>query len=314
MSTDPNPPWYVFSPDGRCDPAGIPDRLLHHPTIQERGLVPARPIVPGVVFATVANPDFVIKVLNTDREEHAIYKRLLSDMNRSNNHTVPFELTQTGHPLLIMPFLDRMRWIHEGRWSTPEAMDVILQFVEGVDYLHSLHIVHMDICQMNVLAGREHCTAPLHQDVVVDRLYIIDFDSSKQFALGPGVQPAILLPDTQTDKPNGLELLDPYSWDVYCVGRTIEEVMKRVQDQSEFRKTRPPWIATKCIQWLIGNERGCPGVCRCRPTARTALRVVKLLVRVVYVVEGCRWMTRTILRLWPSLAWVESRSVARRTS
>lgn len=78
---------------------------------------------------------------------------------------------------------------------------------------------------MNVMAGLGRGTAPLHQDVVENRLYIIDFDSSKQFTLGPGVQSAIVLPETQTDKPNGLEVLDPYSWNVYCIGRTLEGII-----------------------------------------------------------------------------------------
>ncbi|KAH9855436.1 hypothetical protein C2E23DRAFT_583977 [Lenzites betulinus] len=312
MSSDPNPPWYVTSPDGSFDPGGIPDRLLHHPELQERGMVPTSPINPGVVFTTwpLTRPIYVIKVLNTEREELAIYKRLRSDMKRSNNHTIPFELTRTGHPLLIMPYIDRILWIYQGKWSPRNTMDFILQFVEGVDYLHSLHIVHMDICRLNVMFGPEHGTAPLHQDVVKNRLYIIDFDSSKQFTLGPGVQPAIILPETQTDKPNGLELLEPYSWDVYCTGRTLEDI---INYQIERSNEMPPWIATKYIQWLIGNERGCTGVCRCRPTARTALRAIKLLVHVVYVMEGCRWVARTVLSLWPSWAWFGSKSAARKT-
>ncbi|KAH9846045.1 hypothetical protein C2E23DRAFT_744957 [Lenzites betulinus] len=306
-----NPPWYVTSPDGSFDPGGIPDRLLHHPELQGRGMVPTCPIIPGVVFTTwpLTKPIFVIKVLNTEREELAIYKRLRSDMmKRSNNHTIPFELTRTGHPLLIMPYVDSIVSIHQGKCSPQNTVNFILQFVEGIDYLHSLHIVHMDICLMNVMAGQEHSTAPLHQDVIKNRLYIIDFDSSKQFTLGPGVQPAITLPETQTAKPNGLELLDPYSWDVYCIGRTLEGIIKY---HFERRNERPPWIVKQYIQWLIGNERGCPGVCGCRPTARTALRVVKLLVRVVDVMENCRWVARTILRLWPS--WIKWKDATRKT-
>lgn len=79
----------------------------------------------------LTRPIYVIKVLNTDREELAIYKRLLSgDMKRSNNHTIPCELTRTGHPLLIMPLIYGIIWIYKGHWSPRDAMDVILQFVE----------------------------------------------------------------------------------------------------------------------------------------------------------------------------------------
>lgn len=36
----PNPPWYTYLPDGRFDPGGIPERLLRHPELQKRGIVP----------------------------------------------------------------------------------------------------------------------------------------------------------------------------------------------------------------------------------------------------------------------------------
>lgn len=46
--SDPNPPWYVPLPGGRgIDWGAIPDRLLRHPELHERGLVPfdtAKPV------------------------------------------------------------------------------------------------------------------------------------------------------------------------------------------------------------------------------------------------------------------------------
>ncbi|KAH9846053.1 hypothetical protein C2E23DRAFT_864267 [Lenzites betulinus] len=304
MSTDPNPPWYVPLPGGRgIDWGAIPDRLLCHPELQERGLVPFDTAKPGVVFSTnpFVEPIFIIKILNTEREERAIYKRLLVANRRSNDHTVPFELTRTGHPLLIMPMINDSRWIYGTKWTPRDAMDIIFQLVElkvvtqnqGMEYLHILHIVHMDICQGNVMAGLIYDTK-WHKNVRANRVYIIDFDSSRQFTLGPGVQSAIILPETQTEKPSGLQLFDPYSWDMYCTGRTFESLFK---EHYEDRKLPTPWVAKSYTQWLVGNERGCPGVCRCRPTARTALRVIKVLVRVVDAMECCRWMARVVVRL-----------------
>ncbi|KAH9846044.1 hypothetical protein C2E23DRAFT_744977 [Lenzites betulinus] len=296
-STDSNPPWYVASPHwGGIDPGGIPDRLLRHPELHERGLVPFIPAKPGVVFSTTpfVEPIFIIKILNTEREEYDIYKRLLSDENqRPNNHTLPSELTRTGHPLLIMPKIQNARWIYFADWPPHIVMDIIFQLVEGMEFLHSLHIVHMDMCRMNVMASLPQ-DAEAHENIIAHRLYIIDFDSSKQFALGPGVQSAVVLPETQTEKPDGLQLLDPYSWDVYCVGHTLERLFKQY---TEGTKQRLPWTAERYIKWLIGSERGCTGVCRCRPTARTALRVIKVLVRVVDIMENCCWMARVVVRL-----------------
>lgn len=69
-------------------------------------------------------------------------------------------------------------------------------------------------------------TAAKHESVVKNRIYIIDFDTSRQFSLGPGVQQAITLPGTVQVPPNGLTSFDPYSWDVYCMGRTLEQVIR----------------------------------------------------------------------------------------
>ena len=65
-----------------------------------------------------------------------------------------------------------------------------------------------------------------HPEVRSLRVYVIDFNTSKQLTLGPGVQPAITLPPTQVPPPNGLRHFDPYSWDVYCLGRLFQDVMQ----------------------------------------------------------------------------------------
>lgn len=55
-----------------------------------------------------------------------------------------------------------------------------------------------------------------------ERLYIIDYGTSRQLDSGPGVHPAIPLPSAQTETPLGMTMLDPYSWDVYCLGKMFE--------------------------------------------------------------------------------------------
>lgn len=46
-----------------------------------------------------------------------------------------------------------------------------------------------------------------------------------------------------------------------------------------------PWIPRRYAQWLVGNERGCTSVCRCRPTARRARQVLSVLRWLVYILE-----------------------------
>ncbi|KAL1943184.1 hypothetical protein VTO73DRAFT_4259 [Trametes versicolor] len=268
-------PWLVTDSDGNIDFCAIPDRLLSHPEIQRRGIVLTDVLKPGTVFGTLPqiDPVYVVKIIDLNMEELAIYQRLLPELRRPNNHTLPCEITLNGHPLLIMPWFDRFWGAHCNKETASTLVDIIFQLVEGLEYLHSMHIVHMDMCMDNLLAANRHHAAQ-YTTATADRMYIIDFDSSRQFTLGPGVQRAITLPETQIRKPNGLKHLDPYSWDVYCTGRTLEAITRfRYQSVTE----APHPLAQSFIQWLIGDERGCTGVCRCRPTARDALKVVLVL-------------------------------------
>ncbi|EIW56498.1 uncharacterized protein TRAVEDRAFT_49324 [Trametes versicolor FP-101664 SS1] len=299
MSSD-SPPWFVISPDGSIDALAVPERLLRHPELLQRGITPCAPLHKiGVVYRTddlAGGPVHVIKILDPSTEEVAIHERLLREIKRPNNYTIPSELTATGHPLLIMPMLGDVIFMREEVWCPRILLDIIFQLVEGADFLHSLHIVHMDMCPDNVL-GASSRHAATYEGIVAHRLYIIDFNTSRQFALGPGIQGAITLPEAQVDPPNGLQHFDPYSWDVYCAGRTLE----RLVQQRFTRVPKPPhWVAQKYIQWLIGDERGCYGVCHCRPTARAALKVVLVLRWAVDAPKGYEWVFDTLSGLWPS--------------
>lgn len=82
-----------------------------------------------------------------------------------------------------------------------------------------------DICFDNVLYAlpRQAATDPR---LVAGKVYMIDFHTSRQLALGPGRQPPIVLPPSQQEKPLGLTTLDPYSFDVYCTGTLMQYVLK----------------------------------------------------------------------------------------
>ncbi|EIW56515.1 uncharacterized protein TRAVEDRAFT_73062 [Trametes versicolor FP-101664 SS1] len=297
-SEDCDYPWLVTDSDGNFDLCAIPDRLLRHPEIQRRGIVLTDVLKPGAVFSTLPqiDPVYVVKIIDISMEELAIYQRLLRELRCPNNHTLPCEITLNGHPLLIMPWFYRFWGAHCDKETASTLVDIIYQLVEGLEYLHSLHIVHMDMCMDNLLAANRHHAAQ-YTTATADRMYIIDFDSSRQFALGPGVQRAITLPETQVRKPNGLKRLDPYSWDVYCTGRTLEAITRfRYQSVTE----APHSLAQSFIQWLIGDERGCTGVCRCRPTARNALKVALVLRWAFWSAapEDHTWVFDALSGLW----------------
>lgn len=78
-----------------------------------------------------------------------------------------------------------------------------------------------DLCPDNVVIVTSSC-AKRHSTLKPKRIYIIDFGQSIQLQLGPGRQPAIDLPASQEKKPPGMGHFDPYSWDMYCVGKLFE--------------------------------------------------------------------------------------------
>ncbi|KAH9857407.1 hypothetical protein C2E23DRAFT_719704 [Lenzites betulinus] len=295
----PSPPWYVYDAAGQLRVLDVPDRLLKHPELVQRGLASrlGDTLKPGCVYMAEhgRDPVQVIKILDPNTEEVAIQDRLLREINRPNNHTLPSEMTVTGHPLLIMPMISRVTPLSAWkRDSLRSFLDIMFQM--GIEFLHSLRIVHMDICSGNMLAATVD-DASEHRQIIARRLYIIDFGQSRQFALGPGIQPAITLPETQVTPPKNLLHFDPYSWDMYCAGITMEYLVRNILTDKGWAP-RSNWIQKKLIEWLIGDERGCTGVCRCRPTARTALRVLIVLRWSVRAVDGYDYVVRTISQSW----------------
>ncbi|KAH9896640.1 hypothetical protein C8Q73DRAFT_686397 [Cubamyces lactineus] len=285
-----NPPWYARNHDGSIHYSGVRGRLVNHPELVRRGIVLDDSLKPGVVFRSIAKDGgpadrgFVIKVLDLDDEELKIYERLLANLSSPRNHTIPCEIVRDGHPILIMPMISDIDSMITGRRckSSSDLADIFYQLIEGVDYLHTHHIVHMDLCFGNV-GGALPSPAAYHSALRLGRVYIYDFNSSRQFTRGPGSQPAITLPETQTPPPHGMTHFDPYSWDIYCLGILLNELIDIYAEE----KPNPPWLLRRYARWLIGNERGCRAVCRCRPTARTALRVMSIVRLTVSALDWC---------------------------
>lgn len=148
-SEDSDYPWLVTDSDGNFDLCAIPDRLLSHPEIQRRGIVLTDVLKPvrhfsrspalaahirgqGTVFGTLPqiDPVYVVKIIDLSMEELAIYQRLLPELRRPNNHTLPCEVTLNGHPLLIMPWFDRFWGAHCNKETASTLVDIIFQLVE----------------------------------------------------------------------------------------------------------------------------------------------------------------------------------------
>ncbi|KAI0632472.1 hypothetical protein C8Q77DRAFT_1125886, partial [Trametes polyzona] len=264
--------------DSEDSPYHVPKWIETHSDLQRRGIVPPMDMLkPGVVYQTLrfdGSPRHAIKILNCGpdpSEESEIHKRLQQDTS-PRNPIIPGEVIESGpKPILVMPFLAHLSTAGLYRWPRSKVFAAFLQVVEGVEYLHERRIAHLDICDGNVLIA----TAPRarqHDQVVEGKVYLIDFQTSRQLPAGPGVQGAITLPIAHQIEPPFAHM-DPYSWDVYCLGKLFEQWASHVYRA----RATPPWYARRITDWLVGDERGCTGVCRCRPTARRARQVLTIL-------------------------------------
>ncbi|PIL34764.1 hypothetical protein GSI_02551 [Ganoderma sinense ZZ0214-1] len=248
-----------MSDDELPDHLKVPEALKTHPELIKRNLVLDHPLNIGSVYATSGHtpPQFAVKILDPASEEEAIVDRLQRDTS-SRNHLIPCEIIRADRTLLVMPYVFRVdRPIRRERDPVKRLLvllKVFHQIAEGVDHLHGLHIAHIDLCYGNVMAALED-SERAHPRTKAGRVYIIDFDRSRQLELGPGRQPAIELPSTQYKPPLHMKSFDPYSWDVYCMGNLFERLTTEA-----FRPSPPPWFLVKLCRWMIGDERGCSGV------------------------------------------------------
>ncbi|KAI9069816.1 hypothetical protein FKP32DRAFT_1586615 [Trametes sanguinea] len=292
-----NPPWYVMDEDGQIMPLEVPARLKSHPEVIRLGLDPVDPAKIGVVYrARVLNkPQYYIKIVDTSTQEAEVYKRL-SQCLATPNHTIPGELTppEAGHPLLITPALSGFIIYIATASSLSETLAFFYQMMEGIEYMHSMNIAHMDVCPANIVAASLRTDQP-YPGVEPAKLYFIDFGSSLQLPLGPGVQGAIPLPPSQYGLILDIKHFDPYSWDIHCAALTMRHTLESLQPQ------QLTFLMRLYIGWLEGNERGCLGACHCCPTARRARQVLAGFLWGIRIWEGFQSMLYRAFKLarWP---------------
>ncbi|EIW59044.1 uncharacterized protein TRAVEDRAFT_71254 [Trametes versicolor FP-101664 SS1] len=270
----------------------VPGWLRTHPQLQKRGIVTLGDCLqPGAVWRTnvMEPPIWVVKIVEPGNQEAVIYQRLQRSPCR-RNHTVPCDIidSEGQKTILLMPQVRSLAAARLSRWPLSKVMDVFLQVVEGVEYLHEQRIAHMDICDGNTRMATDW-EVKMDRRLAAERAYIIDFGTSRQLSLGPGVQTAMPLLYAQVPRPRDMDYFDPYSWDVYCLGKLLENMAQFVYRDS----MSPPWIIRGVTKWLVGEERGCRQVCHCRPTARRARQVLTVLC---WAVRASDWFTGVVTR------------------
>ncbi|PIL34785.1 hypothetical protein GSI_02572 [Ganoderma sinense ZZ0214-1] len=272
----------------------IPDWLLTHPGLHKRGIVVHEALQPFTVYATQWRPEgpiYVVKAINPSRPEADFYDLFDRYSDSPTDHTVPHEVIRCDRPLLVMPFASRI--MHFCSCKTSSILATFDQVLEGVEHLHRLHVAHGDLYTHNVIGATER-DAGRDPRLTAGRVYLIDFETCRQFEHGPGVQTAVPLPNTHVVPPLGMTTFDPYSWDVYCLGRTLEGI---VQERFMISLEKKPRIPGLFARWLKGNEAGCTSVCHCRPTvtrARQVLVIVRWFVQVAELVIAIATYVRTL--------------------
>ena len=83
------------------------------------------------------------------------------------------------------------------------------------------HGVVQDLRPDNLLYARRR-DVEYHKEIELGKLYIIDFSESRQLSLGPGRQLPVDLPQSIIPKPLDMQRLDPYAFDVYCLGMVVD--------------------------------------------------------------------------------------------
>ncbi|OJT12784.1 hypothetical protein TRAPUB_10619 [Trametes pubescens] len=131
----------------------VPSWLMDHPELQGEASFSAQT---NAVFATSAfePPVRVVKIVEPGNQEAAIYRRLQRDPCR-RNHTMPCEIIECEgqKTILIMPSAHNTETARMSKWTLSGILDVFLQVVEGVEYLHEQNIAHMPVWTAGWLRG-----------------------------------------------------------------------------------------------------------------------------------------------------------------
>ncbi|KAI0317607.1 hypothetical protein OF83DRAFT_1120522 [Amylostereum chailletii] len=182
-------------------------------------------------------------------QEVIALKTLLSQPNNPRNHTVPAKIHSGPNAhLLIMPFFTPVDIFISTTPPLHILLKMIRQIIEGVTYMHELHIAHVDVAIPNIvvpdsmLAG----TPPL--------IYFIDFGSSRALDAPPEHMHALEryhefaghfeLPES----PDGPVIMNPYEYDVYSVGWTIATIVAFYPHYHYYRPIRRGGTSPRALQ------------------------------------------------------------------
>ncbi|TFK78678.1 hypothetical protein K466DRAFT_445413, partial [Polyporus arcularius HHB13444] len=193
-----------------------PQWLADHPELAVRNIKLTVCLRAGKVWQTGSVPLYAVKLLANNGVEASMYEMLMSCPGLSN-HTLPAQLIRCPQgDILLMPLLESLLG-RGGAWNIDVFLDIFTQILQGIEFLHEHRITHMDFHAGNVVVGTTE-DAAVFPEVVPERVYIIDFECAMHHPQGPGQQGPVDLTESLVQCPAGVRRMDPYAWDMYCVG------------------------------------------------------------------------------------------------
>jgi len=197
--------------------------------------------------------------------EVLIRRLLQTKRGGRRDHTIPTRVISCldTTALLIMPNLATEI---QFTWDISSTLEMLGHLTEGLDFMHSNHVVHGDISISNVVCsmGCSHS----HPIINVGKFYFIDFEWSYHLAQPPSKRPIQSFPCNGTyDAPEGDVDFDPYSYDVFSLGCLAQYALQGCRSHGH----KYPESLAKFAELLTHNTP------TRRPTIRQVHRLYPLL-------------------------------------
>ena len=177
----------------------------------------------NIVKVTKDGLTFASKLLGLNTEERDILESLQRP-NPNDNHVVTLTdvISSDDGDIIVMPWLSSLQSLGDCSEDPSVLEAVVMQFLEGVLFLHKFHIAHLDLKPGNILIDG---TRP------VPRLSIIDFgmstrvDDEETTVTGFRGTPAWMAPEV--GNPNGLVMTySAIRADRWSCGRMLQHITK----------------------------------------------------------------------------------------
>jgi len=189
----------------------------------------------GRVWEVDHNEDYhlIVKSVDTGLNEEICFNYLLK-IQLPSNHTVPAEvLNCVKTSLFVMPHLFGPVLGHI--WHSSDDRKLLFnwvgQIIEGLAFMHDHNIACIDVDIMNLVYSKPACVVgPFN--IPENRVYYIDFGSSRRLPFGPGSGGVIYdYYDAQGryPPPEGMDTVDPYAYDIYSLGKTLTGLKARTE-------------------------------------------------------------------------------------